>query len=119
LFSLTKQEKYVLIFLSALLLIGLSVSYFGKMGTQEKMGTPLKEHSGERGVPIFSKVPININKASLEELIILKGIGVKTAERIIEYRLSNGPFFCIEDIQNVKGIGPAKFNTIKTRITVN
>ena len=61
---------------------------------------------------------ININKASLEELIQLKRIGPKYAERIIEYREKEGPFKTPEDIVKVKGIGPKTFELNKDLITV-
>ena len=61
---------------------------------------------------------ININKASLEELIQLKRIGPKYAERIIEYREKEGPFKTPEDIVKVKGIGPKTFELNKDMITV-
>jgi competence protein ComEA len=62
--------------------------------------------------------PININTASLEELDSLPDIGPVTAQKIIEYRQANGPFTQIEDILKVTGIGPAKFEKIKDKITV-
>ena len=61
---------------------------------------------------------ININTADIESLDSLKGIGVKTAENIIEYRTKNGPFKSIEEIMNVSGIGESKFNDIKDFISV-
>ncbi|MFA7327665.1 MAG: helix-hairpin-helix domain-containing protein [Candidatus Kapaibacterium sp.] len=60
---------------------------------------------------------ININTASKVQLMKLKGIGEKTAEKIIDYR-SKTPFNSIEDIQKVKGIGPKKFESMKEHITV-
>lgn len=60
---------------------------------------------------------VNINNASKVELMKLKGIGEKTADKIIEYRKKK-PFTRIEDIQNVKGIGPKKFENMKDKITV-
>lgn len=61
---------------------------------------------------------ININSASLEELNRLPGIGPVLAQRIIDYRQQHGPFRTIEDIQNVSGIGPQKYDGIKEIITV-
>ena len=61
---------------------------------------------------------ISINKASYEELITLPGIGSKTAERIIEYRNTYGPFWTLEDIKNVKGIGDKKYAKLKEYITI-
>lgn len=61
---------------------------------------------------------VNINKATIEELMQIKGIGQKYAKRIVEFREKNGPFKNVEDIINVKGIGPKKFELIKDMITV-
>lgn len=60
---------------------------------------------------------ININTADAEELMKLKGVGEKTAEKIIEYRVQT-PFEKPEDIMNVKGIGEKKFEDIKDHICV-
>ena len=62
-------------------------------------------------------VLVNINTASKSELMTIKGIGDKKAEKIIEYRTSN-KFLKIEDIMNVSGIGEAMFEKIKNYITV-
>lgn len=60
---------------------------------------------------------VNINTASITELDSLPGVGEVTAQRIIEYRQQH-PFTRIEDIMQVKGIGEAKFNKMKDRLTV-
>lgn len=62
---------------------------------------------------------ININTASLQELQKLPGIGVVKASRIIEYRETYGGFKNIDEILNVKGIGPKTFEDIKEKITTN
>lgn len=61
---------------------------------------------------------VNINTANQTELETLPGIGTATAEKIIDYRNKNGKFSSIEDIQNVKGIGNAKYEKIKESICV-
>ena len=61
---------------------------------------------------------ININTASLRELTDLHGIGDALAGRIVDYRNRHGGFSRIEDIMNVSGIGPARFDAIRDRITV-
>lgn len=59
---------------------------------------------------------ISLNSATLQELMQLNGIGEKKAQAIIEYRQKSGGFKRIEDIQEVKGIGPALFEKNKMRL---
>lgn len=61
---------------------------------------------------------VNINEAMQTELEELPGIGPSLASRIIEYREQNGDFKKIEELQNVKGIGDAKYNDLKDKVTV-
>lgn len=61
---------------------------------------------------------ININTATQIELETLPGIGPVLAQEIIVYRDSNGPFQSEQEIIEVKGIGPAKYDRIKDMITV-
>jgi competence protein ComEA len=61
---------------------------------------------------------INLNKATAVELSQLKGIGMKYAERIVEYREKNGPFKNVEDLLNVQGIGPKTLEKNKDLIMV-
>ena len=61
---------------------------------------------------------ININKASLEELMTLKNIGESKAKAIIEYRTTVGLFKTIDEIKNVSGIGDTIFESLKDFITI-
>ncbi|HRF49952.1 MAG TPA: ComEA family DNA-binding protein, partial [Anaerolineales bacterium] len=61
---------------------------------------------------------ININTATASQLEALPKIGPAIAQRIVEYRDAHGPFGRIEDLQRVKGIGPATFAALKDFITV-
>jgi len=61
---------------------------------------------------------ININTASLKELQKLPKIGVKVAQRIIDYRKAHGNFKKTEEIMKVQGIGEKTFKQIKDLITV-
>ncbi len=60
---------------------------------------------------------VNINQASVEEIVLLKNIGSKYAERIVQYRQENGPFKSPEDLMKVKGIGAKTFELNKELIT--
>ncbi len=61
---------------------------------------------------------VNINTATAEELEALPRIGPALAQRIIEYRQVHGPFQAIEEIVEVRGIGPATFAGFRDRISV-
>lgn len=61
---------------------------------------------------------ININTATIDELLTLSGIGESKAKAIIEYREANGNFQKIEDIMEVPGIGEALYEKIKANITI-
>jgi len=61
---------------------------------------------------------ININTASADELMNLKGIGEKKAKAIVEFRKANGLFKQPEDLIKVPGIGPKTLEANIGRITV-
>jgi competence protein ComEA len=62
---------------------------------------------------------VNINAASAVELEALPGIGPTYAQRIVDYRQANGPFAAVEEIMEVKGIGPGTFAKLEGLITVH
>lgn len=61
---------------------------------------------------------ISINTNEIKKLILLPGIGEKTALKIIDYRKKYGDFKYIEEIKNVNGIGDKKYETIKELISI-
>lgn len=61
---------------------------------------------------------ININKATAELLQTIPGIGPATAEKIIEFRNSNGPFRSIEELMDVNGIGEKTFEKMREKLCI-
>lgn len=61
---------------------------------------------------------IHLNQATVNEFQQLKGVGEKKAQAIVEYRQKNGSFKNIDEIKNVKGIGPAIFEKNKSRLAL-
>ncbi|WP_245929382.1 ComEA family DNA-binding protein [Agarilytica rhodophyticola] len=61
---------------------------------------------------------VNINQASIEDLMSLKGIGEKKAAAIVEYRNNHGSFADIDELTEVKGIGEAILNKNRELISL-
>lgn len=76
-------------------------------------------NSGSGQTTNDSPVLININTATAIELEQLPGVGPSTAQAIIEYRTTAGVFSVVEDLLNVRGIGPAKLRNITPLARVN
>ena len=78
--------------------------------------TPVAPLSSRGGAAAPGGV-VNLNTATAGELDSLPGVGPKTAEAIIQFRQEHGAFQRPEDLMNVKGIGPAKFEKLRERVT--
>ena len=74
----------------------------------------------ERGSKLPASAPavVNLNTASVAQLEALPGVGLKTAERIVEYRQKNGGFKKVEDVMNVRGVGEKGFLKLKPLLIV-
>ena len=56
---------------------------------------------------------LNINASQEPELAMLPGVGPKTAGAIVEHRRLHGPFTSLEDLMEVRGIGPKTVERIR------
>lgn len=61
---------------------------------------------------------ININTATVEELILLPGVGRSKAQNIIDYRTEYGFYETIDDLKNVTGFSEASVENLRKYITV-
>ena len=62
--------------------------------------------------------PVDLNRASAEQLQQLPGIGPALASRIVEFREKQGGFERVEDLLKVKGIGEKSFQKLRPHVTV-
>jgi competence ComEA-like helix-hairpin-helix protein len=70
-------------------------------------------------VPVETKEKINLNTASVEELVKLKGVGSKIAARIIEHREKHGLFTSVADLIKVKGIGKKRLEQNEGKLYIS
>ena len=62
--------------------------------------------------------PLDLNRATVDDLDALPGVGPATASAIVAHRAANGPFASVDDLEAVRGIGPAKLEAIRPLVTV-
>ena len=87
----------------------------GSKVTVSEIGESIDNPERSTGI---SSVLVNLNTATIEELMTLPSIGQERAELIIKYRTDHGGFKSTDEIQEVSGIGPATFEKLKDMITV-
>jgi competence ComEA-like helix-hairpin-helix protein len=102
-FNFTPEERKVTLFLLSLAFCGLVLSNL------------MKTNCRIAGVvyPQIQLAKLNLNQASLGELIETRRISLKLARGIIEYRNSLQGFRSLEDLKDVKGIGPARYEKLQ------
>lgn len=62
--------------------------------------------------------PVDLNAATSAQLVALPGIGPATAEAIVSYRREHGPFRSVDQLLEVRGIGPAKLAALRDKVRV-
>ena len=62
------------------------------------------------------RAPISLNTATAEQLDELEGVGPATAQKILDWRKQHGGFRSVEDLQQISGIGPKRFEALKDKV---
>ena len=67
---------------------------------------------------MVARKPLDLNTASVEELVALIGISEMIADRIVDFRDANGGFHSVEDVLEVEGINSGWYQRIRLLVTV-
>lgn len=87
-------------------------------GVPGQSGSPAAPNAAGAGPAADTSGRLNLNTATAEQLDALKGIGPSKAQAIVAYRERQGPFRSVDDLLNVKGIGPKLLDGIRADVTV-
>jgi comEA protein len=131
--NITPQERRILTFLVAALLVGSAVKLIrfhllpqGPPDVSLISQSPSESaHSDSTAVDTpdaqaqNSDGKVNINTAAPEQLQKLSGVGPQLARRIVEYRRQHGPFASPRDITAVRGIGEKTYQRLRDAIMVD
>ena len=116
-FDLEKREKFILLALLTILLIGLAFGFYQKRAVYVDVKPDNFTYpSPDRSI---GTLRININESDAAGLMKLKGIGKVLAGRIIEYRSTNGGFRSVEELKKVKGLGQKLYEKIKGEVSID
>jgi len=142
--NLTRQERLVIQFLALFFVVGTAIHLIrektgpddtlkisGNLGEAsdfkaraEKVDSIFfsKQHPQEPEVVLSQTVSvtqkIDLNRATLEDLMRLPKIGEVTAQRIIDYRTAHNGFTSVDELVNVKGIGEKTLERIKNEVCI-
>lgn len=141
--GMTRQEQKILLLLILIITIGLGIHYVSRRSDRQSVwvepGARTSGTSGEassvagsatrkeQSQPATSpagaydsdgKGPLDLNRATLEQLDRLPGIGPKKAELIIEYREAHGGFRAVEELLNVSGIGEKTYSALQQYVCI-
>lgn len=113
----TAQERGLLLLMGmALVASGILLLLDARQPSASVTVTPIRLEAVTVLLPRFVPVgPVDVNQASVDELIALPGIGPALAARIVAYREEYGMFRSLDELQKVSGIGPQTVHGLRDK----
>lgn len=99
---------------SRLSAIGLVVALIGLAGLARSAPSPRIEPDTRSSRHSVVEGPVDVNRASAEQLATLPRIGPTLAARIVDYRAAHGPFRTLDELDRVPGLGPSTIAQIRS-----
>jgi len=114
---LTEKERVTLAVLGTLALIALGILLWQRQKPPLVI-EPAGAQTAQWDAALASARQVDINTADAAELERLPGVGPTLAQRIVDYRSTHGQFQFPDDLQQVQGIGPKTYETLREHATV-
>jgi competence ComEA-like helix-hairpin-helix protein len=116
----TREERVVVLFLAVSLLVGSAVVRAGRVFPSAI--PDFGGASGQRGqasaVDALPTWPVDVNTASVDDLVRLPGVGPVRASEIVRRRELRGGYSTLEELLEIKGIGPVTLEGLRDKATV-
>ena len=93
-------------------------NYYLSRPTQQSSSKVTTSSNSKMNSSVVQGDKISLNQANVQQLQNLNGVGEKKAQAIIEYRQKNGGFKTVDELVNVKGIGPKLLEKNKARLAL-
>jgi competence protein ComEA len=89
-------------------------------GQQVAVGVSASGNGGVGGIPLSGAAsgPVHLNTATVEQLEVLPGVGPVLAQHIVDYRTAHGRFSSVDQLNDVPGIGDAKFAALRDAVAL-
>lgn len=131
----TRAEQRAILFLLVTFALGSAVLWYRRSLPPPPVDSALldtlrvySQHSAPAALPPAGRdtvktqtkplVPVNLNTATMEDLIGLPGVGEVLAKRILDYRAQHGKFARVEELEKVKGFGKSKMQALRDHVVL-
>jgi competence protein ComEA len=93
-----------------------AVNLAARVSDGQQVVVPRHASGDAAAMGVDASVPVSLNTATLEQLDELDGIGPATAQKILDWRKQHGGFRSVDDLKQISGIGPKRFEALKDKV---